>query len=158
MPRQKRLVGGNNGLAKRERCFDNGLRHTIRPAQQFDNTINLRRLREGDGIIKPCNPFERDAAVPVLVARGNCGDDQRASTTRGQEGRICCKCANQSRADGSETDNADTKRVFHAIILFNLPLSDPRDPWQCIMQCLVCGIKKAAHIARRLSDALFILN
>ena len=85
---EQRLVGGDDGLAGRERRLDRRERHPVLAADELDEKIDLARLRQSDRVVEPGEAGDVDAAVLALLAGRNPGDDDFAADAASERRRL----------------------------------------------------------------------
>ena len=118
----QRLVGGDDRLAGVERGFDRGLRRAVRAADQFDEDVDVRRLRQFDRIVVPGQIRDIERTRPRARARRNAGHHSLAAG-RSEAGLIRQE-VQQAAADRTQARDADPPLSFThcaAIVLWARP-------------------------------------
>ena len=108
---QQRLVGGDDGLAGRERRLDSRLALSVRAADQLDDAIHLPGARQRHGVVEP---LERQRYRRRDPARGRGRETAVTRISRPQRAAIApralrsAECDRRS-ADGAEAGDADRR-------------------------------------------------
>ena len=109
---EHRLVGGDDRQTARQRGLDRLEGDPVRPADQFDEDIDVGGRRQRRRVLIKNSAAEIDAALARL-ARAIGGKHAVAAGPRGKPGPLAMQQPHQARPDDAETRDAETERLGH---------------------------------------------
>ena len=86
MARQKRFVGGNDVVAGLQRRGDAVECGAVRPADQFDEDVDIGRAGQRDGVVVPARRAKRQSALAQPVTGADAGQNQLPAALAAQLG------------------------------------------------------------------------
>src|SRR5262249_55571690 len=158
--REQRLVGGDNGLSRRERRLDRGLGGIARPADQLDEDVDVRIGRERHRIVHPFELAQVDRPLLRLRARRHGHHLDFAAAARRERAALAVDELDHRGADGSESGKTHSQRGDHG---FGNLTTAPKNQRRLARGTTLCnfsgpGFKAPPQIAGGLADALLVLD
>ena len=112
---EHRLVGGDDGQAARERCLDRLESDAIRPADQFDEGVDVRRSGHRGGVLKELGFAQTNPGVP-LAAGAISREHAFAARPCDELGLPSLQELYKTGPDHAETRDPQTQRLFHIVL------------------------------------------
>ena len=121
---EHRLVGGDHRQPARQRRLDSVEGDAVRPADQFDEDVDIGGRGHRGGVVEEMRAAEIDAAIAVL-SRAKGGEDAFAARARDEASALPLEQLNEARPDDANAGDAQAQRFCHHVLA---PLSGNRNP------------------------------